>query len=230
MTIFLILLALAVRCLSADAKMALGGEIDGLLRGHGVGKEKEKLIAVALAGRHFGRHGAKWPSPAFVAAAHAATMRVPLGPPSGSSSSGSQGQGSQGTAPINYRMVVLMAMANDVALRSTVPTFIQSLRDVPVNDALLDVGGGRGIIPRASPDSPSRRPLGEAGAGRERRGGRSSSSVALLAASTAGGEGAGGSLADHIVLACSSATAVDLCLGLGLRERCEFGPRMNSKC
>ena len=39
MTIFLILLALAVRCLSADAKMAFGGEIDGLLRGHGVGKE-----------------------------------------------------------------------------------------------------------------------------------------------------------------------------------------------
>eukprot|EP00955_Chlamydomonas_euryale_P064233 358897-Chlamydomonas_euryale.AAC.12 len=72
------------------------------------------------------------------------------------------------------RPVVLMAMANDVALQQTVPAFVASMQAVHVEE-------------------------GEGGGG--------------------GSSGASTTLDRHLVLMCSSETAVELCRGLELGDR-----------
>ena len=114
------------------------------------GRKAEAEIATALANRHFHNNMAKWPSRAFVAAAHAAALTV-------------QDDDGAGTAS---RSVMLMAMANEISLQSTVPLFLSSLRGVPKE-----------------------------------------------------GPSAAHSLADHLVMACSSDHAVGLCRALGLGSR-----------
>lgn len=113
--------------------------------------------------------------------------------------SGGSGLGS------GVRRVVLMAMTNDVALQHTVPLFLRSLAATPAaSDEQASGNGGSG-------DSNS----GDGGNG---NGGSSGSgnggSGRVLAA------GARRSLADHLVLACSSDTAAQTCRELGLGDRC----------
>jgi hypothetical protein len=127
-----------------------------------------KALSKSLADRHFDTHGAKWPTRAFVDAVHEATLLArPQALPRATSAAELRLQRPMHDASRagEQRMVVLMAMANDVALRQTVPTFIKSLSSVGLAD------------------QPGR------------------------------------SMADHIVLACSSETAVGLCKDLGVGRR-----------
>ncbi|GAX73716.1 hypothetical protein CEUSTIGMA_g1169.t1 [Chlamydomonas eustigma] len=82
-----------------------------------ISKEQAKAASLALSSRHFEKHGAKWPSVSFSSAVRSASLDVTL---------------SDNTAH-GYRYahsVVLMAMANDMAMKTTVPLFVQSLNNM----------------------------------------------------------------------------------------------------
>ena len=167
-------------------------------------KAAERLVATSLAGRHFSAHGPKWPSHAFVDAVKEATMQVAPdhgdGPATPHGGVDSMPHGSGASAPpllLLSRPVVLMAMANDVALQRTVPMFVQSLFAVRTATAASDApaaAGEESTLP---------------------------TSTAPAAAASAADTGLGGSLADHLVLMCSSESAVELCRDLGLESRWE---------
>jgi hypothetical protein len=86
-------------------------------------KHAQLALAVELSGHNFDSQGAKWPSPAFVAAVRDAACWVDV--PAGS-------KGASGEQGSKRRQVVIMAMANDNAMNATVPVFVQSMQQVPV--------------------------------------------------------------------------------------------------
>jgi hypothetical protein len=93
------------------------------------GIKAARSVTKALSDRHFdlGRHGAKWPSRAFSRAVREAAMRHEAAGPSL--------HGAASAHVVGRRSVVLMAMANDVAMQSTVPIFVQSLEATAVSSA-----------------------------------------------------------------------------------------------
>ncbi len=89
---------------------------------HAIDKDTAKKVSKSLAERHFESHGAKWPSAAFSQAVLEAAMRH-------------DAAGTRHGAASAVRSVVLMAMANDMAMRRTVPIFVQSLKVIPTEAA-----------------------------------------------------------------------------------------------
>ena len=130
--LILLFLALPSYCLATIESK----DFDGLLnqRQTRAGLNATKTASKALADKHFDLHGAKWPSRAFVQAVKEATLVVAAGastPPLHATSS----------LPHDAlpRRLVLMAMANELAMRVTVPEFVRSL-----DRAKTGIGGGSG--------------------------------------------------------------------------------------
>ena len=204
--IILIFAALLTRSLASLELPLPTSAFDGVIhqrKGQGGKKAAERLVATSLAGRHFDAHGPKWPSRAFVDAVKEATMQVAPDhadnrpPPHGGGGSIPHGSGASAPSLPLPRPVLLMAMANDVALQRTVPMFVQSLFAVRTVTAASDApatAGQESTLP---------------------------TSTAPAAAASAAVAGLGGSLADHLVLMCSSERAVELCRDLGVGSRWE---------
>ncbi|GAX73717.1 hypothetical protein CEUSTIGMA_g1170.t1 [Chlamydomonas eustigma] len=81
--------------------------------------------AKAQSDRHFESHGAKWPSSQFTSAVSEAAWSYTH---TAVLSTSQQAHGST-------HSVVLMAMTNDLAMQSTVPLFLQSLRSIRLPDS-----------------------------------------------------------------------------------------------
>ena len=202
--ILLFLNALSSYCLATiESKV-----FDGLLnqRQNRAGLNATKTASKALADKHFDLHGAKWPSRAFVQAVKEATLVVAAG----ASPPPPHAPPSPHDAP--PRRVVLMAMANELAMRVTVPEFVRSLGRVKT-DAGVDTGDGGGSLTSS---------LGRSKTGSGSGG--SSLASSLRRAKTGVGVGGGGrSLASHLLLVCSSEGATELCRELGLGSRQDGG-------